>query len=541
MKPILLATSLVLLLLILNVLTNGSTAFTFPDTTGKYVTGVHDSEFVDTEFPSNFQNDVINGRRIMYRVYYPICDKLNTVTFEDTADDDDGQGDGGVTAICQRKNDSTGLVDNIQLGIRRRKYFEFGEWEAYYGYPEPTDITDTFDLTHSYLDAVPVVLSSKDGDDNDKPFPVMIYTHGFGMYVNDNTALLEEIASHGYIVFAIASPGYASGILFPNTGDVITAMNDYPEINETLSENIETVPSPYMEPFSDDLTVRYQKNELYLEEGAMPSLTTRVRDDMLALANYLDSNIRKRDDEILNGQETETTTTTFSRSSSTDTILKDNQLVSTLLGSTNLSERGVVYMGFSLGGSAAGSAAHYDTTRARGAINFDGGHQNLDLFGTNISVPYMGFMSNINLIPFFYNEWFFEEIETMGTRKDIVRVLVSSDGVGVSHLDFMDYKFLDQSIRTSLLGLPPVDGDTLHSMTVDFSLGFLNTYLRNDEWEPNNSFDKFPNYVEPIDVSYVATWANGEDSIDPISSSSYHLTTSVIGFASILALYSMLT
>lgn len=38
---------------------------------------------------------------------------------------------------------------------------------------------------------------------------VVIYGHGSGSYVSDNSALMEEVASHGYAVFALGYPGVA--------------------------------------------------------------------------------------------------------------------------------------------------------------------------------------------------------------------------------------------------------------------------------------------------------------------------------------------
>jgi dienelactone hydrolase len=49
--------------------------------------------------------------------------------------------------------------------------------------------------THSYLDA-PV-------SDHEGSFPVLIFSHGLGQFYKFNTALMEDLASNGYVVFSI--------------------------------------------------------------------------------------------------------------------------------------------------------------------------------------------------------------------------------------------------------------------------------------------------------------------------------------------------
>jgi hypothetical protein len=190
-----------------------------------------------------------------------------------------------VTCQQQQGGSTTPPTNAISLG-RRRQYYEPSEWEAFFGDAEPTGLTSTFDLTHSYADAPPLATTRSESDDNAGHFPVIIYRHRFGTYVADNTALLEEIASHGYTVFAIGSPGFSSGVLYPSDQHVTTSANDYPEIGEAFAGD--DIISQFDEPFSLDLQERYARQELYLEEGAIPNLVDLVRDDMLALANYLD-------------------------------------------------------------------------------------------------------------------------------------------------------------------------------------------------------------------------------------------------------------
>lgn len=58
------------------------------------------------------------------------------------------------------------------------------------------------------------------------PFPVILYSHGLGLGIrDDNTALCEELASHGYIVVGISHP-YASYVVrFQDGHEVFNTIN----------------------------------------------------------------------------------------------------------------------------------------------------------------------------------------------------------------------------------------------------------------------------------------------------------------------------
>ena len=67
--------------------------------------------------------------------------------------------------------------------------------------------------THSVWDAEPLK--------NDR-YPVVIYSHGIGLgWASGNTALVEDIASHGYVVIAIGHSGVGSATIFDAEQDDI--------------------------------------------------------------------------------------------------------------------------------------------------------------------------------------------------------------------------------------------------------------------------------------------------------------------------------
>ena len=76
------------------------------------------------------------------------------------------------------------------------------------------------------------------------PFPVLLYSHGLGLGIrDDNTALCEELASHGYIVVGISHP-YASYVVrFKDGHEVFNTINTerlpYKERQELAAREIE--------------------------------------------------------------------------------------------------------------------------------------------------------------------------------------------------------------------------------------------------------------------------------------------------------------
>ncbi|MEH7649105.1 alpha/beta hydrolase family protein, partial [Bacillus toyonensis] len=73
--------------------------------------------------------------------------------------------------------------------------------------------------THSYQDAKPL-------QDKEK-FPLLLFGHGMGLYGQQNTFQLEELASQGYVVIALNFTGYAATTIFPNGNRVDSIPIEY--------------------------------------------------------------------------------------------------------------------------------------------------------------------------------------------------------------------------------------------------------------------------------------------------------------------------
>jgi predicted dienelactone hydrolase len=85
--------------------------------------------------------------------------------------------------------------------------------------------------THAGLDAAPAATAGK--------FPVLVFSHGYTGIPSAYTALLEELASHGYAVLSIVHPYEATGATLAD-GRVVTLLDNagklLPQISEVFGE-----------------------------------------------------------------------------------------------------------------------------------------------------------------------------------------------------------------------------------------------------------------------------------------------------------------
>src|SRR5579885_364555 len=88
------------------------------------------------------------------------------------------------------------------------------------GYPEKDLEQLDYILTHAMPDVQPLK--------KDVPFPVILFSHGYlGTQPLDYRAFCEELASHGYVVVAIAHTYFASSVVFPDGHEIKAAPEKY--------------------------------------------------------------------------------------------------------------------------------------------------------------------------------------------------------------------------------------------------------------------------------------------------------------------------
>jgi len=148
--------------------------FVLPEPSGAYNVGTINFELTDNSRNETFTQDPDDFRRILIQAWYPT-------------------------------DDTTGLVpipyieSPTEFGVAIGQSFGF-----------PSIIVSHFSLvkTHSYRDA-PL-------SDAESEYPVLLFSHGYGGFVFQNTILMEELASHGYVIFSISHTYESASTVFPD-------------------------------------------------------------------------------------------------------------------------------------------------------------------------------------------------------------------------------------------------------------------------------------------------------------------------------------
>lgn len=64
----------------------------------------------------------------------------------------------------------------------------------------------------------------------DKPYPIIIFDHGFEGYEKQNMTQMEELASQGYVVFSVNHPGESTVTVYPDGEVVLIDHERYPSL-----------------------------------------------------------------------------------------------------------------------------------------------------------------------------------------------------------------------------------------------------------------------------------------------------------------------
>ena len=155
--------------------TGQSQTESLPKPTGKYFVGVTYLGFVDYNRKELFDNNLEKNREITVKTWYPSDIKSDFAPYL--------------------------LKSESEFAV---KYLQFPE------------IFRTL-KTNSSRD---VPLSSKESK-----YPILIFSHGWGEHYSQNSILMEELASHGYIVFSISHHYECKFSSFPDGRFIYIDMN----------------------------------------------------------------------------------------------------------------------------------------------------------------------------------------------------------------------------------------------------------------------------------------------------------------------------
>jgi len=416
-----------------------------PIPSGSYHVGVKDFELTDTSRPGLLGAPSDAPRRLLVRVWYP--------------------------------------AENI-VGLSPRPYFTDVEAKttatgmgAIFGFPPFFSYTKHV-TTNSYEDA-PLLVGSRN-------LPTIIYSHGYTSFAGQNTVLMEELASHGYVIYSVQHSYDSSPTVFPN-GDILP--ND-PSIIENIRESMNDPDAARSaeakaftsNTFDDRLDGLIQMREEAARDGdrlAEPSARTWT-DDRIFILNQL-------------------------QNSAVPTGVRD------VVAASRFDRTG--QMGMSFGGSTSGDFCLRDPRCAAG-INLDGFDYHFTAVNRDMPVPFLMFHSDMETLYTTmdvetpvetrgtFNDLSYERFETAGSNDTIVRLMIK----GASHLGVSDFNlFMHRPVRDPILGTTPAD--IMIRTQNDFVRGFFDKYLRGESNDfPAEQFSTYEGWAVPVDSSRVREW-----------------------------------
>lgn len=367
--------------LILGMGTCASQETVLPRPTGDYDVGTTYLVFIDETRPEVFTDDPDDRREVTVRAWYP-----------------GASAEGALTVA---------YYENAAVMVSR------------FSYPEKFLNLET----NSKLD---IPLSARKNK-----YPVVLFNHGWGEHAAQNTILMEELASHGYVVFSLAHHYEAKYWAYPD-GSL-----GYLNIGSSRFQQImgEQGRPDMMEMFQAMFTARGVAAQESLFRRTVEAMPTFLGEGPRIWAEDISFVIDELD--------------SLSRSESR------------FGGRLDLEKLGV--MGMSLGGAATGQACLSDSRIVAG-MNIDGGLLG-DLPDTVVTQP-MFYMGSRRFID--YDECF------AAHAAGDVYILTIGDA---DHYDFTDFTLLHP--EHPMIG--SVEGRRMLEILNDYTLAFFDFYLKGKE------------------------------------------------------------
>ncbi|MBI1339800.1 hypothetical protein GC169_06275 [bacterium] len=421
--------------------------FNLPEPTGQHPVGVRDFDLVDESRTMEAATGQPEGggerqaRKLFVRVWYPAA-------FIEDAE---------VRPYATR-DEVAAVFEPLATAFRLPPFF----------FSHLTQVG-----THSHVDAP--ALSATGGR-----LPVVFFSHGYGSYGSQNWVLMEELASHGYVVFAVTHTGDSAGVLF---ADGSTARAKPPE-----------------QPGDGGVALPPGLRKLIFgvsgDERFAGVVETAAADDPPSLQIKRSAPIWTADRQFIKA--------TLSNGQGPASIAD-------IVAAADFSR--VAHMGMSFGGSTSGAVCLADPACVA-AVNLDGGDYHYTTLGRTLPAPFLMMHADWRTMGAqigvddpvdpnrAFNDFSYEAFAAAGTNPGVYRMRIN----GVAHLGLSDMGLmLRQPVRGLLAG--PRDGAEVVWVINRFTLGFLDKHMRGmGNSFPDETFAAFPEATTPHDASWVRDW-----------------------------------
>lgn len=268
-------------------------------------------------------------------------------------------------------------------------------------------------------------------------YPVLIFSHGFGMTPEQYTLLMEELASHGYVIFSIAHPYEAGKVVYPD-GRVVEIS---PEVIKSLKKS------------------KKQKQANRLLEQYQTTVSPEVKDQILRQYDALAGEI------VQNSLKIWVEDTFFSLEQIKK--LNSGNAPNVFMKHLNLERLGI--FGHSYGGTVAGKVCMLDN-RFKAGVNMDGHQfgQFTDFQDRFLEQPFMIMHSQTPPGPG-VNDFMFQKINNWAYRISIH---------DAKHLDFTDLPVYSHSIVKLMGQSGAIKPERMHQIVTGYLLAFFGKHLR---------------------------------------------------------------
>ena len=420
-----------------------------PAPTGKHQVGVRSFELTDESRTGVLGAPESEARRLLIKVWYPA---ESVVGFE--------------TAAYIKPQEVTGVNAAFGLGMPIYNHFVHVQTNAY--------------------ENAPLLAGAEQ-------LPVVFFSHGYTSGAGQNTVMMEELASRGYLAYSVQHTYDSADTIFPN-GDVISARPNPMEDMMALAGDPD-YRGMWLAPTMDE---RREKAFNIFNKAVAAGVRT-----------YSESSVVWLDDRLFVKRAIE--------QGEVDSSVADIAAAGNYLA--------VGHTGMSFGGSIAAITCQVDPDCAA-VVNLDGDNFSGSMLNANARAPFMMFMHDWTILygllggdgawdysTFGYTDFSYERHAEAGLRDDFFRLRVKD----IQHLGVTDYTLFTRGIvRKVIFG--DVDGHKMVTIINDFIVGFFDKYIRGVEGnQVADAFAKHSDQVVEHKATAVSDWFNSKSEAEQTS------------------------
>lgn len=315
------------------------------------------------------------------------------------------------------------------------------------------------------------------------PLPTVFYSHGYTAYAALNSVLMEELASHGYVVYAVQHSGDASPTVLPDGSVIPMDPGLIEHMRHALSAGFpEVMVRGYGAAGFDERLDGQLRTALEIpppgNRGIAISAPVWLADRL-----FVHDALQRAEVPVA---------------------------VADVVAASELTRTGE--MGISFGGSTSGAVCMVDP-RCAAAVNLDGGDFHFAGFAADLPVPLL--MLHADLRGFYnmlgapgdgplrsFNDFSYERFDHAGQRPDIHRMVLRDS----AHSGLTDSPlFMRRPLRDALFGTAPTQ--VLVGVPNAVVLSFFDHYLRGRANDfPHAEYGRHGQWLTPYDNSAVRQW-----------------------------------